>query len=367
LYIWQHDKWPNFTWDRARLLDHLAEAARRQGRLLGQMKNVIRPLAEEARLRTLSQEALRTSEIEGEHLNEESVRSSIARRLGIPYAGTSEEDRQIEGLVDMLIDATHNYDQPLTAERLFGWHAALFSTGYSGMRKITVAGWRLDEEGPMQVVSGALGHERVHYEAPPAARLPVEIDHFLTWYNAPPAGLDGLLRSGVAHLYYVTIHPTEDGNGRMARAVADMALAQAEASPHRFYSMSSAIRHRRKAYYEILERTQSNDLEITDWLIWYLGCFISAIDEAEAAIEQVLTRQRFWQNLQGKPLSERQTRVLNRLLEGFEGRITTRKWAALGKCSHPTAQRDINALIELGALKPGEAGGRSTAYLLNLE
>ncbi|MPZ09234.1 MAG: DUF4172 domain-containing protein [Kiloniellaceae bacterium] len=367
MYIWQHDNWPNFTWDRARLLDHLAEAARRQGQVLGQMRNVIRPLSDEARLRTLSQDALRTSEIEGEHLDEDSVRSSIARRLGIPYAGASKDDRRIEGLVDMLIDATHNYDQPLTAERLFGWHVALFPTGYSGMHKITVAGWRLDKEGPMQVVSGALGREKVHYEAPPAERLPAEMDRFLAWFNAPPAGLDGILRSGIAHLYYVTIHPTDDGNGRMARAMADMALAQAEASPHRFYSMSSAIRNKRKAYYEILESTQSNDLEITDWLVWYLECFVAAIDEAEATIEQVLAKQRFWQNLQGKALSERQTKVLNRLLDGFEGKITTRKWAALGKCSQPTAQRDINELIELGALRPSEAGGRSTAYLLNLD
>jgi len=365
MYSWQHGAWPTFTWDRGQLLDRLAEAARRQGRLLGKMQNVLQPLSDEARLHTLSEDALRTSEIEGEMLDPVSVRSSIARRLGVSYAGTDRRDRQIEGLVDMLLDATQNWRQPLTFERLFAWHAALFPTGYSGLHKITVGAWRRDEAGPMQVVSGPIGQEKVHYEAPPAERVPEEMDRFLAWFNNSPEELDGILRSGIAHLWYVTIHPTEDGNGRMARAVADLALAQMEESPHRYYSMSSAISNRRKDYYAILETTQSS-LNITAWLSWYLDCFVAAVDEAERTIGEVLAKQRFWQRLQGKALSERQTKVLNRLLEGFDGKITTKKWAALGKCSQPTAQRDINELIELGAMRMGEAGGRSTSYLLNL-
>ncbi|MEW5848515.1 MAG: Fic family protein [Myxococcota bacterium] len=360
-YIWDLDTWPTFRWEAASLLEPLAEARHLQGRLLGRMSELGFDLQREAHVQALTTEAVKTSEIEGEHLNVESVRSSLARRLGVPWAGSEVVDRKVEGVVEMMLDATSNFAAPLTARRLFGWHAALFPTGYSGMHRIIVGGWRDDREGPMRVVSGPLGHQRVHYEAPPATRLDEEINRFLEWFNAPMVG-DGVLRSGIAHLWFLTIHPFEDGNGRIARAIADQALAQCEGAANRFYSVSRQINAERKTYYDVLERTQQGDGDITAWLQWYLACFSRALTSADVVAGQVLRKASFWKRHADKSITERQRRVLNRFLDGFEGKLTARKWAALGKCSVDTAQRDIQALLELDMLRRLPGGSKNTAY-----
>jgi Fic family protein len=320
-------------------------------------------LRQEAVLRTLTEDVLKSSEIEGEKLDPEQVRSSIARRLGMDIGGLKAVDRDVEGIVEMMLDATRHYDQPLTAERLFAWHASLFSTGRSGMRRIRVAAWRDNSGDPMQVVSGPMGKERVHFEAPAAKRLDPEMGIFLDWFNGDTDG-DWVVKAGLAHLWFVTIHPFEDGNGRIARAIADLALARSEQSSQRFYSMSAQIREERADYYDILERSQKATMDITPWMDWFLQCLGRAIDGAESTLGTVLSKARFWETFGDSVLNERQRLVVNRLLDGFEGKLTTMKYGKLTKCSHDTALRDIAALVERGILVRNPEGGRSTSYSL---
>jgi Fic family protein len=322
-------------------------------------------LRAEAVLTTLTEDVLKSSEIEGEHLDREQVRSSIARRLGMDIGALTPADRNVEGVVEMMLDATQKFAEPLTDERLFAWHAALFPTGRSGMSKIVVGAWRDDSSGPMRVVSGPVGKERVHYEAPEAKRLSSEMTEFLAWFECGPV-LDPVLRAALAHLWFVTIHPFEDGNGRIARAIADMALARSERSPQRFYSMSAQIRAERKAYYDILEATQKADLDITQWLSWFLACLERAIEGAEESLAGVMAKARFWDAIKDQPLNERQNAMINRLLNGFEGKLTTSKWAALTKVSQDTALRDITDLVERGIFVRDPGGGRSTSYSLGV-
>ena len=363
MYTYELQDWPLFRWDTDRLAEPLASVRHRQGRLIGRMESLGFKLRQEAVLRTLTEDVLKSSEIEGEKLEADQVRSSIARRLGMDIGALKSADRHVEGVVEMMLDATGHYDQPLTAERLFAWHAALFPTGRSGMTKIRVGGWRDDGTGPMQVVSGPIGKERVHFSAPPAVRLEGEMTAFLGWFNRV-ADIDEVLKAGLSHLWFVTIHPFDDGNGRIARAIADMVLARSEKSPQRFYSMSTQIRQERAAYYDILEQTQKGTMDITPWMDWFLGCLGRAIDGAQTILGAVLAKARFWESIRGVALNERQTLVLNRLLDGFEGKLTTSKYAKLTKISQDTALRDILPLVERGILVRGPEGGRSTSYAL---
>lgn len=360
MYIWERPEWPRFRWDEQALSPLLAAASLQQGRLLGRMRDLGFDLKARAHMEALTEEGLKSSEIEGEALNPASVRSSLARRLGVENVALTAPDRKAEGVVEMLLDATQSLDRPLTAARLFAWQAALFPTGRSGMRLIRTGSWRDDAQGPMQVVGGPIGHERVHFQAPPADRLPLEMDRFLAWSNATPA--PSLLHAAQAHLWFVTIHPFEDGNGRVARAITDHVLARLEGAPQRFYSMSSQIRRERATYYDTLEQTQKGSLDVTRWMTWFLGCFTRAVEGADQTCTVVLAKAAFWQKHLAASFSDRQKNVLNRYLDGFEGKLTAKKWAAIGKCSKPTAVRDINELIEKGVLKINEAGGRSTSY-----
>ena len=362
-YIHERKGWPGFRWDHERVSDLLVDVRHRQGRLTGRMEGLGFQLRAEAVLHSLTEEVLKSSEIEGEKLDRDQVRSSIARRLGIDIGGLLPADRDVEGVVEMMLDATQRYDQPLTGRRLFGWHAALFPTARSGMVKISAGAWRNDKTGPMQVVSGPIGKERVHYEAPAAERVREEMKRFLDWFEKDNS-TDLVIKSGVAHLWFVTIHPFDDGNGRIARAIADMVLARSERSPQRFYSMSAQIRQERKTYYDILEATQKGDLDITHWLEWFLGCLSRAFDRAETILAAVLNKARFWERFAGVKFNERQRNLINRLLNGFEGKLTSSKWAKLAKCSQDTALRDIEDLIRKKVLVKDSAGGRSTSYLL---
>ena len=366
MYIWEQRGWPRFTWDDGGLLEPLAAARLKQGRLLGGMAGLGFDLKLEAQLEALTEDVVKSSEIEGEILDRDGVRSSLARRLGLPAAAIAPADRRIEGVVEMMLDATENYRTLLTSERLFGWQAALFPTGYSGMHRIKTGAWRDDVEGPMQVVSGPIGRQRVHYQAPPARRLDAEMQAYLEWFNRR-SDPEGLLRAGLAHLWFVTIHPFEDGNGRVARAIADQALAQSEGSGQRFYSMSSQIRKERSDYYDVLESAQKGTLDVTDWLVWFLDCLSRAIDGAGSACAEVLRKAGFWQRYAREPFTRRQKAVLNRFLDGFEGKLTARKWAAIGKCSIPTAQRDINELVEREILRRNPGGSKNTSYDLVME
>ena len=361
MYIWEQQEWPHLTWDDGRLLEPLAAARLKQGRLLGSMARLGFDLKLEAQLEALTEDVIKSSEIEGEVLDRDSVRSSIARRLGVPAAAVVPADRRTEGVVEMMLDATENYEALLTPERLFGWQASLFPTGYSGMHKVKTGAWRDDAAGPMQVVSGPIGRQQVHYQAPPAPQLDGEMQAFLDWFNRRGEP-EGLLRAGLAHLWFVTIHPFEDGNGRVARAIADQALAQSEDSGQRFYSVSSQIRKERSDYYDMLERSQKGALDVTDWLAWFLDCFSRALDGAEAACANVLQKADFWQRYAREAFDKRQKTVLNRFLDGFEGKLTAKKWAAIGKCSIPTAQRDINELVERGILRRNPGGSKNTSY-----
>ncbi|APF36744.1 cell filamentation protein Fic [Chelatococcus daeguensis] len=363
IYIHELSDWPEFRWDQNRLAERLAAVRHRQGRLIGRMEALGFALRSEATLENLTQEVLKSSEIEGEILDREQVRSSIARRLGIDIGGLTAADRHVEGVVEMMLDATEKNSEPLTEERLFGWHAAMFPTGRSGMKRIKVGGWRDDASGPMQLVSGPIGRERVHYEAPPAPRLAAEMKAFLDWFNGE-AAIDPVLKAAVAHLWLVTVHPFDDGNGRIARAIADMALARSEGTAQRFYSMSAQIRQERNAYYDILEHTQKGDLDITPWLEWFLGCLDRAFDGAEHTLANVFNKARFWEKHAGAAFNDRQRDMLNRLLNGFEGKLTTSKWALIEKCSQDTALRDIDDLVARGILRKDPAGGRSTSYSL---
>jgi Fic family protein len=361
MYIWEQTQWPNLTWDDHALARLLASVSHEQGRLLGKMEGLGFELRNEAHLQTLTQDVIKSSEIEGEKLELDQVRSSIARRLGLDVGGLRPGDRNVEGVVEMMIDATANYSAPLTRDRLFAWHAALFPTGRSGMRKIIAGDWRDDANGPMQVVSGPVGREEVHYEAPSAARVDHEISRFLAWFERP-GDIDPLLCAGLAHLWFVTIHPFEDGNGRIARAIADLALARSERIGQRFYSMSSQIRPERNDYYTMLEQTQKGGVDVTRWQQWFLSCLKRAIEGAHDALGKVLDKARFWERFAREPMNERQIKVINRLLDGFEGNLTTSKWASLAKCSQDTAYRDILDLVARGALVKNPGGGRSTSY-----
>lgn len=363
MYLWEHTDWPAFTWEEQHLARQLAGVARAQGHLLGKMEGLGFDLRREAHLHTLTEDVLKSSEIEGESLPPDQVRSSLARRLGMDIAGLVPADRHVDGVVEMLLDATGKADEPLTEARLFAWHAALFPTGRSGMNKIRVGAWRDDSQGPMQVVSGPVGRETVHYEAPPAARVAGDMATFLRWFEQP-GDHDPLLIAGLAHVWFVTIHPFDDGNGRIARAIADMALARAEQTGRRYYSLSAQIRREQKGYYAILETTQKGTLDVTRWQRWFLDCMQHAIEATQDTLTAVLDKARFWERFAKEPLNERQIKVLNRLLDGLDGKLTTSKWAKLAKCSQDTAYRDILDLIDRGALQKDLGGGRSTSYSL---
>jgi Fic family protein len=363
MYIHELPDWPNFSWHARALAELLAGVRYKQGRLIGRMESLGFKFREEANLQALIQDVVKTSEIEGQILDPDQVRSSLARRLGIEVAGLKPVEREVDGVVEMMLDATQNYERPLTAERLFGWHAALFPTGWSGMLRVKVGTWRDASSGPMQVVSGGVGRERVHFEAPPAERIDKDMAQFLSWFEGAQ-DIDSVLKSGLAHLWFVTIHPFDDGNGRIARAIADMALARSERVTERFYSMSAQIRVDRKSYYEILERTQKGGLDVTAWLQWYLDCLGRAIDGADAIQSAVLRKAHFWESVSTVPINDRQNKVLNLLVDGLEGKLTSSKWAKLAKCSQDTAHRDITDLIERGILKKDDSGGRSTSYSL---
>jgi Fic family protein len=362
-YIYQQPGWPHLKWDDTRLMPLLADIRHRQGRLLGQMERLGFTLRNEASLTTLTSDVVGSSAIEGEKLDVEEVRSSIARRLGIEYAGAAVASRNVEGVVEMMLDGTRRFAEPLTAERLFRWHSSLFPTGHSGMQRIAAGAWRPAEAGAMQVVSGPVGRERVHFEAPEAHRLNEEMARFLEWFETT-AGIDPVLKAGIAHFWFVTIHPFEDGNGRIARAIADMALARADGTADRFYSMSAQIETEPEDYYDHLERGQRGGLEITPWLEWFLGCLGRAIDKAQESLAGTLRKARMWEWINRSPVNERQRTVINRLLDGFEGKLSSSKYAKLVKCSADTALRDIKELLECRILVQDEAGGRSTSYHL---
>ena len=363
IYIHELEGWPTFEWDDRRLAAPLSAARHLQGRLVGRMEGLGLSAREQALVRTLTEDVLKSSEIEGEQLEADQVRSSVARRLGIDIGGLTPADRRVEGVVEMMLDATQRFAEPLTAERLFGWHAALFPTGRTGMHRITVGGWRDDSAAPMQVVSGPVGRERVHFEAPAAARLDAEMRRFLDWFNGD-ATAEPVLKAALAHVWFATIHPFDDGNGRIARAIADMLLARSEGSAQRFYSMSAQIRDERADYYRTLEQTQRGTMDVTAWMEWFLGCLGRAIERSQAALSGVVERARYWDRLREVVLNERQRRVIALLLDGFEGKLTTSKWAALTKSSNDTALRDIQQLVERGILVRNQAGGRSTSYSL---
>lgn len=363
-YLWQRPDWPQWRFDASALAAPLAQVHHAQGHLAGRMAGVGLAQRDHATLQALTQEVITTSAIEGETLQPDTVRSSIARHLGVDIGALAPADRQVDGVVDMVLDATQHFDQPLTPERLFGWHAALFPTGYSGRVRIQVGAWRSDAAGPMQVVSGPVGREKVHYEAPPATALSAETAAFLQWFNAVPAG-DALIHAALAHLWLVTLHPFDDGNGRISRAVGDMALARAERSGQRFYSLSAQIQRERKQYYEQLEATQRAALDVTPWLEWFLACLLRAVQGADGLLASVLDKAQFWQRWAGTPLNARQTLVLDRVLDGMDGKLTNAKWAALAKCSADTALRDINDLLERGVLRKLDGGGRSTGYAVD--
>lgn len=362
IYIWQQKGWPDFIWDDAKLSFKLGSVRNVQGKLVGKMSALGFDLKNSAMLDALTADITKSSEIEGEILNADQVRSSLARHLGIDAEGLPEEDRYVDGVVQVMIDATQNYLQPLTDERLFNWHSALFPTGRSGMYKITVADWRQGSE-PMQVISGAMGKEKIHYQAPDSDQVPSQIKMFLDWANGNEK-IDPVLKAAIAHLWFVTIHPFDDGNGRIARTITDLFLARADEMPHRFYSMSAEIRKQRKGYYEILEKTQKGGLDITGWLEWFLDCLQAALLNTEKLISTILQKAAFWDKYRSVAMNERQIRIVNLLWDGFDGKLTSSKWGKITKCSPDTALRDIQDLIAKGVLRKTDEGGRSTNYEL---
>lgn len=362
-YIHELPEWPEFTWDSERLATLLATARHRQGVLSGHMQALGFHIRDEATFETVTSDVLKTSEIEGEKLDLDQVRSSVARRLGIDIGALTPADRQVEGVVDMTLDTMQRYDARLTEERLFAWHTALFPTRRSGAHPVNAGAWRDDRFAPMQVVSGPVGRERVHFEAPAATRLPEEMRQFLAWFN-DDVTTEPVLKAAQAHLWFVTIHPFDDGNGRIARAIADMVLARSEENSRRFYSMSAQIRQQRGDYYRILEQTQQGTLDITGWMEWFLACLTRAIENAQATLSGVIARARYWDALREIPLNDRQRLIIARLLDGFDGKLTTSKWAAMTKSSQDTGLRDIQQLVDRGVLVRGAAGGRSTNYSL---
>lgn len=367
MYIYQHKGWPDFTWDADGIITQLSVVRNLQGKLLGKMESLGFGLRSEALLGTLTLDVVKSSEIEGEILNFDQVRSSIARKLGLEISGLIESDRNVDGVVDMMLDATQRYNEPLTEDRLFGWHSSLFPSGRSGMFKITTGGWRKDENGPMQVVSGSIGREKVHFQAPPASALKKEMKNFITWFNSDK-NTDQVIKAALAHLRFVTLHPFDDGNGRIARALTDMLLARSDMSSQRFYSFSAQIRVQRKQYYDILERTQKGGPDVTHWLKWFLDCLFNALNSTGKTLEKVTAKSSFWQTHSHTEFNSRQKLMLNKLLDGFEGSLTTKKWAKITHSSTDTALRDINDLIDKRILEKNPAGGRSTSYdLLSLK
>ncbi len=360
MFIHQLKNWPKYFWDAEKLSAKLGSVRHGQGKILGQMQAMGFRVQEETMLQALTLDVVKSSEIEGKLLNMEQVRSSIARRLGIDVGGTVVTERDVEGVVELMLDATQRYEDTLDLDRLFGWHAALFPTGRSGMYRIKVAGWR---DGPMEVVSGAMGRERVHFTAPDAEKLPAEMNAFFDWFNTIQE-IDPVLKAAVAHLWFVTIHPFDDGNGRIARAITDMQLARADGSAQRFYSMSAQIQKEREAYYQILERTQRGDLDISDWLEWFLECLFNSMGNTAVTIEKIIERGKFWENHRESEFNLRQQKMLHILLEDFFGKLNVSKWALMTKCSTDTALRDIQDLLKKGVLEQEEAGGRSTSYKL---
>lgn len=362
-YIHQKADWPNFKWENKTILNLLGEVRNLQGKVVGKMETLGFQLKNEAVLKTLTLDVIKSTEIEGEILNLEQVRSSLARRLGMEIENSIYSERNVDGVVDMLIDASQNYDLPLTKDRLLNWHFSLFPTGRSGMDKIIVGNWRKDTTGAMQVVSGAMGKEKVHFEAPNSILIEKEIIAFLNWFNSKN-DIDPVIKAGIAHLWFFTIHPFEDGNGRISRALTDLLLARADGIPQRYYSMSSQIKIERKQYYTILKKTQQGNLDITNWLHWFLSCLLNALKSSETILEKVLYKHRFWNKYAIEVQNSRQKIMLNKLLDGFTGKLTTSKWAKINKCSADTALRDIQDLIKKGILKKELAGGRSTCYEL---
>lgn len=370
IYIWQANDWPNWRYDLAPLAEPMTKVSHAQGLLIGRLADIGIGLRDQASLVALTEDVVKTSAIEGEALNVESVRSSIARRLGLDIGALAPVDRHVDGVVDMVLDATANCNAPLTQQRLFAWHAALFPTGYSGLSKINVGAWRDDASGPMQVVSCPIGRQQIHFEAPPAQHLENEMNHFLEWLNTSHATRTNLnhpplIKAALAHLWFVTLHPFDDGNGRIARAIGDLLLARADGSPQRFYSLSAQIQGERNAYYDMLEHTQKGTLNVTEWLAWFFDVLHRAVDQAHITLDAVLSKARFWQHWAATPFNVRQIKLFNKLLDGFDGKLTSSKWAAIAKCSADTALRDINELLGHGVLRKAEAGGRSTSYTLN--
>lgn len=360
MYIHELTDWPKFRWNREAILERLIPVRHQQGLLIGKMKSLGFNLRKEAVLQTLTQDVVKSSEIEGEHLDPSLVRSSIARRLGIEMAGIEKVDRNVEGVVEMMLDATQNYHEPINKDRLFAWHASLFPTGHSGLSRITVGQWR---KGPMQVVSGYIGKEKIHFEAPSPESVDYEMDVFLDWLN-DISTIDPIIKAAISHLWFVTIHPFDDGNGRIGRAIIDYMLARSEKSPQRFYSLSSQIQQERKDYYKILEQAQKGDLEITEWLEWFIDCLGRAIQGANSTLNAVLFKAQFWQEIDKFQLNERQKKIINLLLDDFEGKLTSSKFAKIIKCSQDTAYRDILELVNFGILTKNPEGGRSTSYSL---
>ncbi|OXB08402.1 cell filamentation protein Fic [Flavobacterium plurextorum] len=360
IYIHQLKNWPNLQWEETEFISLLSEVRNFQGKLMGKVELLGFELKDEANLETLIQDVIQTSEIEGEILNPELVRSSIATRLGLEYSGLEHSDRHIDGIVELMLDATQNDNKILTDDRLFGWHAALFPTGRSGIHKIEVANWR---SGDMQVVSGGMGREIVHYEAPKAQQLVLEMKQFINWYN-DEQNLESLLKAAIAHLWFITIHPFDDGNGRIARAITDMQLSKSDGINQRFYSMSTEINKQKKSYYTILERTQKDNLDITEWIIWFLECLKNSILYSSVIVDKVVKKHHFWVKNTSKISNERQQIMLNKLMDNFEGNLNTSKWAKMAKTSPDTALRDITDLVNKGILIKADSGGRSTHYIL---
>ncbi len=363
MFIYERPEWPCFRWQEEKVNPRLVQARYLQGYLLGKMGELGFETRQEASLETLTCDVVKTSSIEGEVLDPKSVRSSLAKKLGIDRVPAFPQDRRVEGVVNMLLDAAHNYDEPLTKDRLFGWHALLFPTGRSGMKQIRVGGWRTEKEGPMQVVSGPIGRERIHFEAPEAQKLEDEMAVFLSWFNEG-SSLDLVLKAGIAHFWFVTIHPFEDGNGRIGRALADLLLARSDQSRDRFYSMSTWIEKERSSYYDKLEQGQKGDLDITEWLLWFIECLQNTIKGSDGLLESTLRKSRFWKKAEKNALNERQIKILNLMLGAFEGHLTTSKYAKITKCSQDTALRDIKELLAYDILQQSPQRGRSTSYAL---
>lgn len=362
MYIYEREGWPNFIWDEVQVLGFLSEVRHQQGLLLGKMRSLGFDLQDQAVLETITLDVVKSNEIEGENMDTDEVRSSVARKLGLQLDTEVHVGRYTEGVVEMMLDATQKYAASLSEERICGWHAALFPTGYSGINKITVGAWRKGTK-PMQVVSGSMGREKVHFIAPGSDSVPYEMEEFLAWAQEE-SGIDNLIKAAIAHIWFVTIHPFDDGNGRITRAISDLFLARSDESPQRFYSMSAAILEKKKSYYRILEHTQKGDINITEWLIWFLKRLKEAIQSSEEKLYSVLYKARFWKLFSQTRLNDRQRLMVNKLLNGYEGIIRTSKWAKITDCSEKTALRDIEDLIEKGIMKKGEAGGRSTSYVL---